>query len=375
MAQRIALIAGALALAFHVPSDAQGVAVAINPSQQISALAPQLQAFAGSQSNFDNLAAALVQGTPATLQTTTADGVTQIVTIAPQAPLTPADAARTLEASRQLLIARGISTPTAEQIGISLVGGALPTALGTFRTNGVLSGSVNPAALTVQRTANALSSFGGSAQNFQSLTTGLTQGRAITLNAVAPTGIGQAATFTVPGAPLSQVEANQALQLASQLLSAQGIVNPTPQQIQVALLGGTLINAAGGSVPVQGVLQNRAATAAGTIAGSTTASPAIAPGFTSASPFIGNTSDTPIPRTSDSPIPAGATSVSPTITPPITAVPGTSVSPVTATSTSPVTGTSVSPGFGTGVSSTIVPGAAAGPNGAPSPAAQMQGRR
>jgi len=53
------------------------------------------------------------------------------VTIAPSAPMSSADAARTLESARQALIARGIAQPTAQQIATALQGGTLSTAAGT----------------------------------------------------------------------------------------------------------------------------------------------------------------------------------------------------------------------------------------------------
>lgn len=242
----------------------------VTPSQQVLALAPQLQAFAGSPANFDSLASGLVQGIPATLQTVTADGVLQTVTLNPPAALGALQAARTLETARQLLISRGIGSPTAEQIGVALAGGALPTPLGVFRTPGVLTGRVDPNALAVQRQAApaAATPFGGSAANFQSLNAGLTQGRPITLTSIATNGAAQPVTFRVPGAPLNQAEASDAILVASQLLAAQGIANPTPQQIQTALLGGTLASPAG-NVAVRGVLQDRASSPA-TITGAST---------------------------------------------------------------------------------------------------------
>ncbi len=322
MALRV-LSSAAAAFAFSVTAFSQTV---VDASLQIQALAPQLTAFAGSSSNFQSLANGLVQGAPVVLSTITADGITQTVTLAPQAPMTPIEAARALEAARQFLIARGIASPTAQQLGTALVGGPLTTALGTFQIPGTVTGGINPSALSLQQ--QAATPFGGSVANFQSLTAGLTRGGPITLAAAGSVGAVQNLTFSVPGAPLTPLEASQALQLANRLLSQQGVSNPTPEQIRTALLGG-ILNTGTNSVAVQGVLQGRGTTAPG---------PTVA---TSVSPSV-NTSNSP----------AASTSASPTVS----------------TSASQALNTSASPAPG-------VPASAGASNGSPSPAAQMQGRR
>lgn len=289
--------------------------------QQVTRIAPQLIAFAGSPANLQALAAGLVQGQPIVLGATTADGITQTVTISPTAPLTVENAAIALERARQLLITRGISAPTPEQIGVALVGGTLSAPLGNSLVNGVLSGTVNPAAMQVQRQVAGLQPGGTASPNLQSLTTGLTQGSTVTLRGAGPDGQPQTLTFTPPGGAMSALEAGQAMQLAGQLLAAQGLINPTPEQIRAAFLGGTL-STVNGIVAVRGVLEGRGTSAVSTI-GSTV---------------------------------------------------GTSASPITGTSASPSVSTSASPRFGTS-NTPIVNGASAGPNGPPSPAAQMQGRR
>lgn len=308
-----------------------------NPAQQVQLLAPQLAAFSGSAANFQALANGLVQGTPITLQGVTPDGLLQTVTLTPSPALTPAQAAQTLESARQLLITRGIAQPTAQQIGVALMGGALPTALGTFQTAGVLSGTINPGALQVQQQPSPLAALGSSPANVRSLTTGLTTGGAISLSSAS----GPATTFTVPGGALTPLEANQTLLLANQLLLSQGITNPTPQQIQAALLGGPVATPFGTNVQLRGVLQGR---------GSSPASPT----FTTTNPTFTTSNPT-------------FTTTNPTFT---TANPSfTSPSP---TSGTPGITPSATPGFAQpGISSV----GASGPNGPPSPAAQLQGRR
>lgn len=253
-------------------------------SQQVQLLAPQLVPFAGSSGNFDSLVNGLTQGIPVTLTTLSPDGLVQIVTFMPGATLTPLDAARQLEAARQNLIVRGVATPTAQQLAVALMGGSLTTTAGTAPLTGVLNGTGGTSPIQVRNEfapASALlagsSALNLSASNAQALRTALTQGTPVTLTTAAGT-----VTFTVPGGPMGAVEVNQVLQLASALLAQQGIVNPTPDQIRIALLGGTLVGINGASVAVQGVLQGRITNTSnsqvtGTSNTPTTAAPVVTP--------------------------------------------------------------------------------------------------
>jgi hypothetical protein len=125
---------------------------AISPVLTVQRLAPQLVPFAGSQLNFQNLVNGLAQGTAVQLVTTLPDGFTQIVTFTPTVTLAPADIAVRLEAARQQLIGLGIATPTAEQLGFTLMGGVVPTALGGTQVAGVLNPQ-NPPSVAAQMQA------------------------------------------------------------------------------------------------------------------------------------------------------------------------------------------------------------------------------
>ena len=114
-------------------------------SQQVSQLAPQLVAFAGSQVNFDNLVNGLALGSPVTLVTVLPAGQTQTVTFTPQGTMTSTQIAQTLELARQSLISRGIAAPTAQQVAVALAGGALPTQTGTVQVSGTLPAANLPA--------------------------------------------------------------------------------------------------------------------------------------------------------------------------------------------------------------------------------------
>jgi hypothetical protein len=231
--------------------------VATNPAvQQVQLLAPQLLAFAGSSANFQSLVNGLTQGTPVTLTTLGGDGTVQIVTFAPATTMTALDAARLLESARQSLISRGIAAPTAQQLGIALMGGALPTALGTAPVTGLLSGNAGATPIQV-RTETAVSALPGTAAgaisqaNLQAIQAGMAQNVPVTIP-----GASGNVTFGAPGRPMSTLEINQALQLAGIMLAQQGITSPTAEQLQAALLGGSVSTAAG-TVPLQGILQGQ----------------------------------------------------------------------------------------------------------------------
>jgi len=146
----------ALALALSLLAPAAGFSQMPGPQSdvvsQVLGLAPQLVAFAGSDANFRNLVQGLSQGTPVTLVTVTPDGLTQTVTFPSPGAMSAIDIARTLEAARQQLIARGVAAPNALQIGTTLVGGALPTPTGTVQVNPVLT---QAGALVPQPSASA----------------------------------------------------------------------------------------------------------------------------------------------------------------------------------------------------------------------------
>jgi hypothetical protein len=116
---------------FHGSAGAQAL--------DVQRLAPQLVAFAGTPTNFQNLVNGLASGLPVTLVSATPDGFLQTATFTPVGTMSVTDIARTLEQARQGLIARGIAAPTAEQIGVSLVGGTLPTPVGATTVVGLLS--------------------------------------------------------------------------------------------------------------------------------------------------------------------------------------------------------------------------------------------
>src|SRR5712664_3300625 len=162
MAKQIQVVAAVLALAFSIPvlSQTRPMAAAAAPtvvpaSDTVQQLAPQLVDFAGSLVNFQSLVNGLALGVPVTLVTLTPEGFTQTVTFTPAAGgMTPVDIARTLELARQNLMARGIPRPTAQQLGVGLAGGSLPTALGALPIVGLIP-IVVPASTVTSASAGA----------------------------------------------------------------------------------------------------------------------------------------------------------------------------------------------------------------------------
>jgi len=103
----------------------------------------------------------------------------------------------------------------------------------------------------VGRIADGYGNFAGSPENLRSLATGLRHGSEISLE-----GGGESVSFQPPTQPMGYGNVTRALDLAKRQLAAAGITEPTPQQIQAALTGGT-VSTPTGETTLQGVLQLR----------------------------------------------------------------------------------------------------------------------
>src|SRR5437763_15263343 len=152
---RIVLLLAALALSAAASAQTAQFQVGSQPALEVQRLAPQLVAFAGGDVNFANLVNGLALGLPVTLTSATAPGVTQVVTFTPAGTMSVTQIAQLLESARQSLIARGIATPTAEQLGAVLAGGTLSTALGATPVSGLVSTSNGLATNTTSSTSAA----------------------------------------------------------------------------------------------------------------------------------------------------------------------------------------------------------------------------
>jgi hypothetical protein len=256
--------AAVLLLSLAGPALAQ---TAVSAPQQVQLLAPQLVAFAGSSGNFDSLVSGLTAGTPITLTTVGADGSLQIATFLTGTALSSLDAARVLEAARQNLIARGVATPSAQQLAASLVGGTIATPSGPVPITGLLTGTTTPLNPILVRTESLLAQR----PDLAALRNALASGTGVTL--VNADGTGRNVSFPQTGQRMTDFEVNQSLQLAAALLAQQGVLNPSAEQLRAALFGGSLVTATGATVLLQGVLQGRAASTSESRILNTSASP------------------------------------------------------------------------------------------------------
>lgn len=137
-ALRLLIAAALLAPALAAAQTTTTPLIGVPPSLEVSRLAPQLVFFSGGQANFDSLVNGLGLGSPVTLTTVLANGQVQVVNFTPQGTMTATQIAQTLEAARQNLISLGIATPTAQQVAITLTGGALPLTTGNVQVTGLM---------------------------------------------------------------------------------------------------------------------------------------------------------------------------------------------------------------------------------------------
>ncbi len=105
------------------------------------------------------------------------------------------------------------------------------------------------------------SGFAGSSANSDSLVSGLRNGAPITLTSTDAKGVTTSTTFTPPTGKMGYGNVSISLALAKQDLANAGITQPTPQQLQTALMGGTITTGTGQTATTtrfSGVLQMRA---------------------------------------------------------------------------------------------------------------------
>lgn len=136
-----------------------------------------------------------------------------------------------------------------------IVGGAGLAATAATAPGPAPTGAAQPVtAGSTDALTDHFSDFAGSSANAQSLVQGLRTGSAITLSG--STGQGSV-TFQSPTSPLGNGEVAVSLGLAQQSLAGYGIDDPTPQQLQAALVGGTVTAPDGSQVRLAGVLALR----------------------------------------------------------------------------------------------------------------------
>ena len=165
--------------------------------------------------NLQNLLSALTTGNATTLVTPLRSGMLQVTTFNPGTRLGLTEANMLINQARDSLQALGEPQPTAEEIARMLAGGPIELPAGRIQTAGMLPSAGWPATIRSQVVA-----------------------------AGTPLPSTSAAGGTAPVA---------ARELAIQQLAALGILNPSEQQIQTALVGGT-ITTVNGPYQLPGIL-------------------------------------------------------------------------------------------------------------------------
>lgn len=121
----------------------------------------------------------------------------------------------------------------------------------------VTAGSIDSDSQYLQRISAQYTDLAGSEQNLHSLTEGLRTGSSITLTDNGAAGTAGSVTFTPSTRPMGYGNITRTLDFANRSLAESGITHPTAQQLQAALTGGTVTNAQGQVITLDGVLQLR----------------------------------------------------------------------------------------------------------------------
>ena len=140
---------------------------------------------------------------------------------------------------------------------LAFAGAALAQTTAGGSTTGITTaGGGGTSAVYLKRTETRFGGFTGSADNTDSLARGLRTGSEVTL-----TGSGETVTFTPPTKPMGYGNVTRAMDLAQRDLAAAGITDPTPTEIQIAMMGGTITRTDGTTTTTttfEGVLKLRA---------------------------------------------------------------------------------------------------------------------
>lgn len=147
-------------------------------------------------------------------------------------------------------------------LAASPVSAAEPSALQTEVRQTDALAAQQGATRVESRMAAEFTAFAGSEANAQSLVTGLRTGSPITLASPSAGGTTTTTlTFDPPTRPMGHGNVYISLALAKQQLANYGITDPTPQEIQAALTGGTITSGSGATaqtVTLNGILTQRA---------------------------------------------------------------------------------------------------------------------
>lgn len=108
----------------------------------------------------------------------------------------------------------------------------------------------------LDRIAPKYLSFAGSEENLANIASGLRTGSMITLQTPSGTSV-ETLAFLPPTKPMGYGNITHTLDLAQRELASAGITSPTPEQLQAALTGGTVVSPTGQTSLMPGVLQLR----------------------------------------------------------------------------------------------------------------------
>lgn len=107
--------------------------------------------------------------------------------------------------------------------------------------------------------ASDFATFAGSQENAEAMITGLRNGTPITLSgSTTGTGGTTSSTITPPTKPMGYGETYISMSLAKAQLASYGITEPTADELQAAMTGGTITTSTGETVQLDGVLTQRA---------------------------------------------------------------------------------------------------------------------
>jgi hypothetical protein len=134
---------------------------------------------------------------------------------------------------------------------------AVQATAATSETTAIVAVSSTSDAAYLKRIESSYTDFAGSSTNLESLTNGLRHGTAITLTDSGTTGNTSSMTFTPSTRPMGYGNINRVLDFASRDLVAAGISDPSAEQIQTALIGGTVVNTQGQIITMDGILRLR----------------------------------------------------------------------------------------------------------------------
>lgn len=157
---------------------------------------------------------------------------------------------------------RGVTRLVAAALLSAAFGAVAATGTTSTSTATASDTTTNPGIASVtDRYAATFGTWAGSADNAESLLQGLHSGGTVTLLEPSSSTTETALTFSSPAQPMSYRNAYISLALAQHELALQGITQPTAQQIQTAMLGGSLTVTNGTTtktVQMPGVLTLRA---------------------------------------------------------------------------------------------------------------------